>query len=313
MKYELPSKRSGYLPEVISFLETLDDQYVFSENHELSHPSDIFMLTFRDAIECISRLSKSVDDATQSIALDKNLTNERLSEIRHEIFDLLFYSANFVEGCLSIIKSLFPKGDKRFNKAVREFRNNVEEYVSHASTLINRVKHRHRRPRVFTFIFDKKIIIGYYLEGVVEKGVLGPDLELHKSYRGMLTGFSLNRAIPYHLCNLYYVSACLAHTVKEYGRFSTNNDGVDVKSVESKWLCEALTKAANIPCLLLPDEFEKPLPVVILKNDSRYILELPGRKEILNRRLHDAQVNLETRVGVRDRGIALPYKQRDIR
>jgi hypothetical protein len=307
MRYELPNKSAGYLPEVFSLLKGLDDEHLYGHEHQLSHPSDIFLLTFGDAIACINRLTKSVTNVTRAAELGEALKDDQLSEIRHQVFDLLFYSGNFVEGCLSIVKSLFPRDDKKASKVSKDFRSNVKEYISHASQLINKVKHQHRRPRVFTFGFEDKIVVGYYLEGVVGKGVLGPDPELHKTFHGLRTGFSLNRAIPYHLANLYYVSACLSTVVSAHGRSEATMD----KLADDGWLRDALAEAAQVPCLLLPDELDKPLPTVTLKEDERIVLELPGRKEILNRRPHNAQVHLEARVGVRDRGIAPPYMMRN--
>jgi hypothetical protein len=305
VKYEVPNKATGYLPEVFSLLKSLDDEHVYGHEHQLSHPADIFILTFRDAIECINNLAKSVNEATETAARGEKLKDDCLAEIRRQVFDLLFYTGNFVEGCQSIIKSLFPRGDKRLTKAARVFRENVEEYTSHASQLINKVKHQHRRPRTFAFTYNNKIIVGYYLEGLVAKGVLGPDPELHKSYNSLGTGFSLNRAIPYHLCNLYYVSACLANVIKIHGRAGIPSE----VNINDDYFRQAFSEAAQIPCILLPDEMGKPLPVVTRKDNENYLLEFPGKKEILNRKPHIANVHLEARIGVWDRGIAPPYMQ----
>uniref|UniRef100_UPI00128ED789 hypothetical protein n=1 Tax=Janthinobacterium sp. Ant5-2-1 TaxID=1755239 RepID=UPI00128ED789 len=172
MKFEVPNKMTGYLPEVFSLLRSLDDKQVYGHEHQLSHPADVFILTFGDAIRCINSLAKSVNEITEAAACGEKIKSDRLTEIRNQVFELLFYTGNFVEGCQSIIKSLFPRSDKNFTKVIRIFKDNVEEYISHASQLINKVKHQHRRPRIFTFTHDNKIIIGYYLEGLVAKGVL---------------------------------------------------------------------------------------------------------------------------------------------
>jgi hypothetical protein len=303
MKFEVPKKAAGYMPEVFLLLNSLNDDFVFSDEHQLSHPVDIFSLTFGDAMDCIYVLAKSVNDETENVMYGGKTSDERLSEIRRQIFDLLFYTSNFVEGCQSIIKSIFPNGDKRLSKAARDFRGNVKEYTFHASQLINKVKHQHRRPRTFTFAYENKIIIGYYLDGLVDKGVLGPDPELHRPYKGFRTGFSLNRVIPYHLCNLYYVSACLASVVKGYVKV----DGLLDTNYEDKRFRETFAEVAKIPCMLLPDEMEMPIPVVKCKSDGGYRLEFPGRNEVINKKIHKANVSLEARIGVRDRGIAPPY------
>lgn len=303
MKFEVPKKSSGYLPEVFPLLNSLDDDRLFNSEHQLSHPVDIFLLTFSDAMDCIYMLAKSVNEETENVMCGGKINDNRLSEIRRQIFDLLFYTGNFVEGCQSIIKSIFPSGDKRLAKVTRGFRENVIEYTSHASQLINKVKHQHRRPRTFTFKHDNKIIIGYYLESLVSKGILGPDPELHKPYHGLRTGFSLNRVIPYHLCNIYYVSACLASVIKSNVSAVTPSG----YKYDDQKIRETFSEVARIPCMLLPDEMEMKIPVVECKKDGGYRLTFPGDNKIINRKPHIVDVSLEARMGVRDRGIAPPY------
>lgn len=305
MEFNVPNKDTGYLPTVFSLLKSLDDEHVYGHEHMLSHPADIFILTFRDAIECINRLAKVVNETTESVKFGNKIKDDHLTEIRRQVFDLLFYTGNFVEGCQSIIKCLFKKGDKNLTKAARTFKENVEDYTKHASQLINKVKHQHRRPRTFTFTRDDNddIIIGYYLEGLVKKNTLGPDPELHKTYKNNLTGFSLNRAIPYHLYNLYYVSACLEKIIKTHGRLGT----ISNIEINDNYFRETFLEVEKIPCMLLPDEMKKKLPVVTRKNDENYLLQFPGKKKIINKENHVATIRLEARVGIRDRIIALPY------
>lgn len=303
MKFETPNKDTGYLPMALSRLKALDEEHVYGHEHQLSHPADIFLLTFRDAIDCINTLAKSVNSLTEIVEQGGGVNDDSLAAIRRQVFELLFYTGNFVEGCQSIIKSLFPRGNKQLVKAARAFKGNVEDYTSHASQLINKVKHQHRRPRIFTFKHGNKIIVGYYLEGLVSRGVLGPDPELHKSYHGVRTGFSLNRAIPYHLCNLYYVSACLDSVIKTHGFAGTPS----AVRIEDEFVRKTLSEVERIPCMLLPDEMEKPLPVIACKSNGNFKIEFPGKKDVINKSHHIADVSLEARIGIYDRGLAPPY------
>ena len=303
MKFETPNKYTGYLPMVLSRLKALDEEHVYGHEHQLSHPADIFLLTFMDAIDCINTLAKSVNSLTEIAEQGGGVNDDSLAAIRRQVFELLFYTGNFVEGCQSIIKCLFPRGDKQLVKAARAFKGNVEDYTSHASQLINKVKHQHRRPRIFTFKHGNKIIVGYYLEGLVFRGFLGPDPELHKLYNGVRTGFSLNRAIPYHLCNLYYVSACLDSVIKTHGFAGTPSE----VRIEDEFVRKTLSEVERIPCMLLPDEMEKPLPVIACKSNGNFKIEFPGKKNVINKSRHIADVSLEARIGIYDRGLAPPY------
>ena len=112
MKFTDPTKSTGYYPEVLSILSKIDEKSLFHENKNLSHPADTFLIAFNDVIDCAHRLSKRVNAELERRRYSATGNLDGLDDIRIDIFCLIFYTANFLEACQSIIKSLFEDGGK---------------------------------------------------------------------------------------------------------------------------------------------------------------------------------------------------------
>lgn len=305
MIYEYPKRDSGYFPEALSILTNIHDSCLFHEDHNLSHPGDLFLLTFNDVVECAHRLAKITNIEAKKYSTDPSKGLSEIDSIRIEIFNLLFYSSNFIESCQSIIKSLFKDGakDKKFVRAIRDFLDNTKAYREHTSKIVNLIKHQHRRVRPFTFAWDRHIIIGYFIEGLLAPTVLGPDPQVHKPFNKLNTGISINRDIAYHVVNIYYASACLASIVKKYAKI---NSGATPR-VPGDHIVECLSELSNIPLLLLPDEFTKEMPVISKHQDDKFILEMPSKKKPINDKPHSASVAVNAKIGIANRSFAPPY------
>ncbi len=305
MRYELPTKLTGLYPEAISILLAIDESCLFNNKHKLSHPADLFLIAFNDVIECAHRLVIRYHlEVERYRALSDPNTFELDSNIRIDIFNLLFYTANFIEACQSIIKSLFDENSgKLFTKAAREFKDNTREYRSHTSKIINEIKHQHRRIRPFSNTWSNNLIIGYYVEGQIEPNFMGPEPKIHAKFNGAHTGISLNRDIPYHIVNVYYVAACLASVVQGYAKVNK----LKSHNFNVKPLPECLKEIANIDLLLLPDEVEMDIASVIERKENNFLLEIPSKRKVGNRYPHVVTVKLTATMGVINKGLVLPY------
>lgn len=305
MIYEHPKKDSGHFPEVLSILTNIHESCLFHEEHNLSHPGDLFLLTFNDVIECAHRLAKITNIEAKNYISSPSEGLSDLDPIRIDIFNLLFYSSNFVESCQSIIKSLFKDGakDKKFTRAMRDFLDNTKSYREHTSKIVNLIKHQHRRIRPFTFAWDNYLIIGYFIEGLLAPTVLGPDPQVHKPFNKQNTGISINRDIAYHLVNIYHVSACLASVVKKYAKINNGS----TPSIPSDHIIECLSEVSLTPLLLLPDEFSKEIPVIYKHKNDKFTLEMPSKKKPINEKPHPVSVSVNAKMGIVNRSFAPPY------
>lgn len=305
MHYELPTKNTGYFPEVLSVLSSIEDSAVFHENHNISHPGDLFLLTFNDVIECAHRLAMRVNNEVENARITRHVENEKIDSIRIEVFNFLFYCANFIESCQSIIKSLFKDGgkDKAFTRAAREFMGSTRAYREHSSKIVNLIKHQHRRIRPFSFSWENNLIVGYFIEGLISPNVLGPDPQVHQKYHNLNTGISINRDIPYHLINIYFISACLASVVKKYARIKNQSQS----RLSDDHVVKCFEEISKLKLTFLPDEISKELPAITRKNDGKFHIEMPSKKKPHNARLHLATVSLNLKIGISNRSFAPPY------
>lgn len=305
MKYELPTKLAGYYPEVLSILSSIEDSSLFHEDKNLSHPADIFLLAFNDVIECAHRLSKRVNAEVGRIKSFESVGSDALDDLRIDIFNLIFYTSNFIEACQSIIKSLFMEGgkSKEFAKAVREFGENTKPYRDHTSKIINEIKHQHRRIRPFTYAGNNNLIIGYFVEGLVQPNTIGPEPKIHEKYNGVNTGISVNRDIPYHLVNIFFASACLASVIRKYAKINT----IAPLNLPGEQVVSCLGDVAKIRLMLLPDEFYKQIPSVFEHKANHFTLELPSNRKPENMAPYVANISVTARIGIRNRSIAPPY------
>ena len=307
MRYIIPSGSTGYFPEVLSVLMSLDDEKLFFEDKNLSHPTDLFLLAFNDVIECITNITEKLHQSTKETKITaKPPTN--IGEFKILTFNLLFYTANFIEACQSIIKSLFKDGgnNKEFTKAVRDFKESIKSYHDHTSKIINLIKHQHRRVCPFSATWSNNLIVGYFIEGLVAPATIGPDPQIHKNYKGCLTGISLNYEINYHLANIYFCAYSLASIIKKYSPGKTI--GTEIKTnIDDSAIKKCFELVSSIDLLLLPNEFLLPSPFLLKNNDNKYTIEMPGSLKPKNRKPHILNISLTSRIGIRNRSIALPY------
>lgn len=300
MKYELPNKTSGYFPEALATLNSLPPEFTKKELR-LFHPADVFLFSFMDAIKCAKKLSEMLNIETEKRQKNTAYEPKNLEEFEKEIFNLFFYSANFIEACQSIIKCLID--DKKLTKASRRFNGMIIKYKSHTSTIINEIKHKHRRVRTFSSLWDENLIIGYYVEGLIAENVMGPDPLIHKDHNGVRTGKSLNLEIPYQIINIYFTSACLDSVIKEH--LPITNEILNIN--EPKEVSDCLTEAAKIPTLLLPNEFKGKIPSIKKKTNDGFSLANPGHKNPENKKPHNMSISLSSRIGIKCKTLALPY------
>ncbi|MBE0403964.1 hypothetical protein [Halomonas citrativorans] len=303
MKYILPKKVAGYSPEVMVILNEIDDDVLFCDNYNLMHPYDVYCSVFEDAVESGIRLTRDVIEVHKRRVNGVSDSELDLS-IKNGIFHFLFSMANFLDGCQSIIKSLFENTkSKEFTKLSREFTNSIKEYNDYLRKSVNYIKHRHRVVRTVYGAWDNNLIVGYYIEGVVASGVLGPDPDIHNESN---CAISLNRDIPYHLCNLFAVSAALASLVKR--KLKNRNSDVIINNKQDDRVLKFIDYVSCLPRTFFPDELKMKWPEVCLnaKNRSAKLL-YPSDRKPENMKVHNMEISLSSTIRSRSRTLKLPY------
>lgn len=302
MKFDLPNKTNGFVPAVARTLVNVQPHESQHNILGLNHPADVFIFSFMNAIRSLDRLAKAVERGSNKI---KESDETFLDDLNIDIFNMLFYSNNFIESCQSIVKSLFPaEGETKFKTVSREFLGAIKNYHSRTATIINDIKHKHRRIRAFTFSWDDNSIIGYYIEGIVEEGVIGPDSAIHKPFHGVGTGFSLNTEIPYHLFNLYRTAECLDSILRKYIK-AKPDESYPVGKMDH--IAKCLKQISLIPTFLLPNEFENEYATVVRKDTDSYTISLPGTRKPQNKKSVICDVKVASAIGLKARTFAPPY------
>ena len=313
VKYRIPGKDATLYPPVLLALESIESEKL-EAGSKYYHPADTFLLAFTDAVECLSRVATKVEHEMELQfagvrSLSASGTVERMDGIRLDVFSMIFHCGNFIEACQTTIKTIFHDDKEKAAKAAKEFNRSTESYRGHVSKIINEIKHKHRRIRVFSATWDLNIIIGFYVEGVVDINVIGPDPLVHKRHNLMSTGFSLNWEIQNHLVNMYHASGCLESALRNFKPFATNTtieSGIASNSALNERLSKHLNDIAAIPALYLPNEFVGSQYSVVKKGEN-YLLSNGKDKKPLNNKPHPMNISLSSRIGLFNLGIEMPY------
>ncbi|UTW00789.1 hypothetical protein KDW99_06600 [Marinomonas rhizomae] len=129
------------------------------------------------------------------------------------------------------------------------------------------------------------------------------DPLIHDDFHGMKTGFSLNRNIPYHLINTYFVSSALSSVLVKYSGLNSS----ECNNFSSDEIKKCFDMLSDLPLLFFPDEIEMKVPSIKRNKAEGFSLELPSGRKIGNRRPHIMNIALSKRIGLQARSFSLPY------
>ena len=213
MRVDLQITRS-LTPPVYYLLSAVGDGQLSYRYYGVRHPGGIFSNHFLDVLGTFNLLAGAVNNMQASGALSGDKEVERLRSLTQ---DLLFRLTNYFE-CGYEIFLCFCSQHERPNPVqplYTWFRSNgyedeVRSYFLHTTPdlkkyrdFFNGLKHTSNRVRVFQFLNSKvgRKLLGFYLEGVDERGALGPVVAFHPLYEGSRTAWSYN----FHLRSFYFL------------------------------------------------------------------------------------------------------------
>lgn len=273
MKYELTPAQ--LVPEVIGELSELPSQEQKDEGQLLRHPSDTFIVAFRELLESGVQLCQ---DHKQALTTPEDSEKAADVDMRLRLSLRLFHSrvSEYLEACKKIIYSVKP--DKEAGKANRSLHDATKPFYDQAKMIDNFIKHQQRAVRTVYAQWPEGQMIGYQIEGAIGAGAVGAEPKIHR-YPG--TAFSVNRALKEYACDIYFVANALKSVLKL------------PKPIERKRLSELenlaarfLDLVADVPLFFLPDEQQLPMPLVKKRADGTYLLECPSTTLPANRKPH---------------------------
>lgn len=206
--------------------------------------------------------------------------------------------------CGGIIRSFFPAtNEKQFKKRLTAFKTAVEPYRKHIGNVDNYIKHSQGKLRSIRFSWATGMCFGYFVEGPVANGVLGPLACIHP---GSNSAFSYNRDLKFHICSVLAVGANLAHSLHEIDRqltlVPTPNSN---ESRDSAWV-DAIQAAADLPNIFFPDELTKPIPNVKVTGE-RVLIEFAAQKTKVFRPPSPCKISLTYGGDGVSRSFKMPY------
>lgn len=279
MRYELKSDSGRLTPKAVNALANLGQMQLHHQKHGLRPPLAIFNVSFGEVISKLAVLLDHLENANQRLPhLDPkdNDWDKRLLDAQDHVLDAIM---QHLDAYKSIICCFFEdKGSKPAQKALRSLNKDIRSYRDHIATIVNLIKHKQRRLSTIFFHEPGTYCLGYFVEGVLGDGAIGPDPEVHKKSN---VAISFNRDLPFHICNLYLCGAALATSIYQITGLKPNTTTVAAYPVDE--LASVLKRISALPMLFFPDEVRKPNPIVSYvpgKQASafRVILEMPSNR-----------------------------------
>jgi len=273
--YQKLSDKISAQPKALSVLQNIGDVTTYHEDYGVRHPLASYNVSILNVAKRILSTLNVLEEAQNMRAFEspKNKDWEApLTEATDHMLDALM---EHMDDCGGILRSFFPSSsDVNFKKIFNEFKKSVDPYRNHIGAIVNYIKHNQGRLRSISFSWSDGSSLGYFVEGPIAGGGLGPVSTIHPTGN---TAFSYNRDIPYHICNLYAVSANLASALYS----------VDKKLVASKKqpktvgnpseLSQVLDKAASLPMFFFEDELSKGVPK-ITTGSKYFTIDYPANK-----------------------------------
>ena len=264
-------KQDGNIkPEVYNLLNHLPEDVLHYNSYGYIHPLGIYNRSFAPLIngfvEVLGELNKVSEEIKDFKVNDQNIKFNSTKLLRAQK-ELLHSIQSHIDDCYHILKATTPypnmeefnsntrRSMKRSpyqwlihtNPCVSDFKDNINEYKFFIDSIVNKLKHQHRRLRDVIYISDFETRIGYFVEGsgVNEDGnvYVGPDSDIHLND----IVFSYSRDLSFHFYNIYVLSYHLKDTLlksfeKQYNLkleddFYLKEDSTDIIDVANE-ICQ---------------------------------------------------------------------------
>lgn len=253
---------------------------LYHANYKFRHPLAIYnvsnALVINNFTKTIDSLYQVIEEKTFLITSQKDGSRAAIENLISNQKDLLYALMETLEGYENILACFFPSKDIRNKNAiVREYKKSAEEYRDHIGKIVNYIKHGQGRLRSITFYNENFVLPGYFVEGPMTEGEVGPHIEIHPDGN---SAFSFTRDLRYNLFNFYALRVHLNKAIKYLIGESCQLDPMNkLQSDESVF--EISSKISNLPMIFYPDEALKPVPSVSIlqkeENETVIVLKYP--------------------------------------
>jgi len=261
-------------PYVFTVLENIGDVPIYHENYKVRHPFAAYNISLASVSSRIIRVLDALEDVQNKREFDSPKSQNwevPLLEATDHMLDSLM---EHMEDCSGIIRSFYPDAkNPEFKKALKNYNKSVAPYRDYIGKIVNYMKHNQGRLRTISFSWQQGSSLGYFVEGPLNSGGIGPVAGIHKNEA---TAFSFYRNIPFHLCNIYAVSRRLAVALHGIDNRLKSHKAKKTSEQQSN-LSIALQRASNLPNIYFEDEVNMGVPLIKFSNNSIKI-DCPSQK-----------------------------------
>ncbi|WP_454018457.1 hypothetical protein [Azospirillum sp. Marseille-Q6669] len=262
---------AGLCPEALPTLNSNFEKEIHYKKHGFRHPFARYSTSIDSIVHHLGSTISSYEKVKLShtqIDKDGEWANELISNQKQ----LLYTIAEHFDAIDEVIFSFFEnKQDYLRNKRVKSFFSLISKYKDRARIPVNRMKHNGSNIRAIIFYGNGNIVPGYFIEGIVGEGFIGPDTNVHKDGN---SAYSFARDLRLHIFHIYYISRQLSHLIEQLNKPVSPNKF----NVKCYWIEDFARRINNIHDAYYFDEVKLPNPSIkIGKSISRTRIELTYR------------------------------------
>lgn len=291
------------LPKAAYALSQLDGIELYHDDYGLRHPLGAYNISLSSIGKRVSRVVEVVNELqTESWNPGKaSPRNEALLEATDHLLDA---AMEHLDVCHSILKCFFKPDEERGRKlAYQLLKKEIEPYRNHIGSVDNYINHKQGALRLIQFVWPGGRCLGYFVEGNLGEGMLGPAREIHKDSN---SAFSFNRDVRFHVCSVFAVGARLAsvlHSIDKriVPRYKTTENYLKAND----WIT-SLKLVSGLPYTFFHDEVSIGIPEIRLSKE-RLIVTVPGDRRKVSIPPNGSRISLVYIGDGVTRGFKLPY------
>ncbi|WP_417707433.1 hypothetical protein [Rheinheimera aquimaris] len=264
MKLEIkhPKQEPIRLP-ASEYLEATKEEITGVPEEGIRHPLATYNIS---VLAVISTIKDLLEDLERAFPLEGKQGSDRvlaINTLKNKTKQFILAMGEHIDACEKVIYCYLRTSEKgKVKKAKDMLRKNLGWYEKHVMTQANHIKHRHSQIRNLCMHNLEHAVPGYFIESAIGPKAVGPDPHIHGNQN---TAFSYAREIRLAICGVFYISRSLTSVLQiHYGRMTSN------EAKENKELMALIERVANLPKVMLPDEYKLKLPVI--ESRENYLL-----------------------------------------
>jgi hypothetical protein len=274
------------LPEAADALITNESAPLYNSDYSIRPPIGIYNISLLKIINCFEEVLKKLDHYLNEALFRKPEYDDQFDEnITDAQENLLKSIKEHFDDCENVIRCFYPPtlgaNNLRSQKIYIDYFDAIKNgFFKHVSDIVNAIKHDHNRLRIITLFNDIRVIPGYFVETVDEKGVIVPNRKINlpvysKYYPKYFydTAFSFHRNLRYLLWGIYYTGHHLAKAI--YAVTNTTPSKYAASGRMDQRIVNIAERVMKLPMFFYKDELHQDIPTVhIAENNGEKKLKL---------------------------------------